>query len=110
MADDPFSREAFVCRTAIAFAWVAWASSAFAADAGNGKRLAEAQCAACHTIAPQLRDEVADAPPFIVIGRKYGSDPDALAQAILGPHPRMNFSPQRTEADDIAAYIATLAK
>ena len=110
MANNPDCRQAFVCKAAIALVWMAWASSALAADAGNGQRLAEAQCAACHTITPRLRDEVADAPPFVVIGRKYGSDPDALARAIAGPHPKMNFSPQRTEADDIAAYIATLAK
>jgi mono/diheme cytochrome c family protein len=110
MRDDPVCREAFVCKAAIALAWMAWASSALAADAGNGKRLAEAQCASCHTIAPQPRDEVADAPPFVVIGRKYGFDPDALGRAIAGPHPKMNFSPHRTEADDVAAYIATLVK
>jgi mono/diheme cytochrome c family protein len=107
MRHDPFRG---VGKAAVALAWMAWASSAIAADASNGRSLAEAQCAACHTIAAPLRDEVADAPPFVVIGRKYGFDPDALARAIAEPHPRMNFSPNRAEADDIAGYIATLAK
>ena len=33
-----------------------------------------------------------------------------LAYSILEPHPRMNMTLTRGEADDIAAYIATLAK
>jgi cytochrome c len=79
-----------------------------AADAERGKRLAQDHCAACHTIAPHARNEVANAPPFDVIGRKYGFDADRIAHAIAGPHPKMNFSPQRGEAADIAAYIAEL--
>ncbi len=40
---------------------------ALAADADNGKRLAEASCVTCHMVAPSPRREVADAPPFDVI-------------------------------------------
>jgi cytochrome c len=80
------------------------------ADAQSGKRLAQAHCAACHAIAPHLRSEVADSPPFKVIGRKYGFDADAIARAIAGPHPKMNFSPGPAVAADIAAYIATLGR
>jgi mono/diheme cytochrome c family protein len=86
------------------------ASSAVAADANNGRRLANSHCAACHVVAPQQREEIAVAPPFETIGRKYGFDADPIAQAIRGPHPRMNFSPRPSEAADIAAYIATLRK
>jgi hypothetical protein len=32
------------------------------------------------------------------------------AFAILAPHPRMNVTLSRRDAQDIAAYIATLAK
>jgi len=94
--------------TLILFAASLLASSALAADPDNGRLLAANQCAVCHAIAPLQRPEVAAAPPFDVIARTYGSNPAALVLAILGPHPRMNFAPQRSDAEDIAAYIATL--
>jgi cytochrome c len=103
-------QEAELLRFTIVFATLMAASNALAADAGNGKRLAESHCAACHKIAAGQRDEVADSPPFDVIGRKYGFAADVLTHAIIGPYPKMNFSPQPDEAADIAAYIATLAK
>jgi len=45
-----------------------------------------------------------------MIARKFGSAPELIAFAILSPHPRMNLTPSRRDAQDIAAYIATLAK
>jgi len=53
---------------------------------------------------------VADAPPFDLIARKFALDPGALAFSMLNPHPRMNVTLTRREAEDIAAYINTLAK
>ncbi len=94
----------------IALFAIAAALNARAADADKGKRLAQDHCAACHTIAPHARNEVANAPPFDVIGRKYGFDADRIAHAIAGPHPKMNFSPAPREVADIAAYIATLGQ
>ena len=85
-------------------------SNPSAAAGGRGRTLAQSHCSICHTIAPDFRSEVADAPPFDVIGRKHGFDPSRVAAAILGPHPRMNFAPAPADADDIAAYIATLPK
>jgi mono/diheme cytochrome c family protein len=79
-----------------------------AADAANGKRLAQEHCAHCHIVAPNGRNEVADSPPFDVIGRKYCFDANTLVRVIVGPHRKMNFSPQLPEAADIGAYIATL--
>lgn len=96
--------------TAIMLATIAAATHAHAADAGRGQRLAESQCASCHTVALQGRREVADAPPFPVIARKYGFDAATIARTIAGPHPKMNFSPQADEAADIAAYIVTLGR
>jgi mono/diheme cytochrome c family protein len=86
------------------------ASGGLAADAGNGKRLAETRCVTCHIVAPSERRVVTDAPPFEVIARKYASDPETLAFAIMAPHPRMNVTLTRREAQDVAAYINTLAK
>jgi mono/diheme cytochrome c family protein len=85
-------------------------SPAIAADADNGRRLAESRCVTCHMVAPSPRREVADAPPFDVIARKYQVQPETLAFAILDPHPRMNVALTRREAQDIAAYINTLAR
>ena len=84
--------------------------AALAADASNGVRLAEARCVTCHFVAPGQGREVADAPPFEAIARKFAAQPELLAFAIRDPHPRMNISVTRSEAEDIAAYINTLAK
>jgi mono/diheme cytochrome c family protein len=86
------------------------ASGAFAADADNGKRLAETRCVTCHIVSPSERRVVTDAPPFEAIARKYAANPDTLAFSIMNPHPRMNVTLTRREAQDVAAYINTLAK
>jgi len=80
------------------------------AEPGRGQRLAQDHCAACHAVALHTRSEVADAPPFETIGRKYGFDAGRIAAAIAGPHPKMNFSPRPAQAADIAAYIAGLRR
>jgi mono/diheme cytochrome c family protein len=79
-----------------------------AADKVHGQRLAQQHCAACHIVGRHGRNEVADAPPFTVIGREYDFDPGVIARVIAGPHPKMNFAPRGADAADIAAYIATL--
>jgi mono/diheme cytochrome c family protein len=86
------------------------ASDAFAADAANGQRLAEARCVTCHRVGTYRPRVIADAPPFDLIARKFALDPGALAFSMLDPHPRMNVTLTRREAEDIAAYINTLAK
>jgi cytochrome c len=94
----------------IALFAIAAVLNARAADADKGKRLAQDHCASCHAVALHTRSEVADAPPFDAIGRKYGHDADKIAAAIAGPHPKMNFSPRPAQAADVAAYIAGLGK
>ena len=83
---------------------------AFGGDAEAGGRLAQLRCSPCHIVAPNQRQEIADAPPFEVIGRKFGFDSDMLVFNLMGPHAKMNFSLRRTDAEDIAAYIGTLAR
>ena len=92
------------------FAATFGAPSAFAADADNGKRLAQQHCSPCHMVEPGSRRELANSPPFETIAQKFANAPDLIAFAILSPHPRMNLTPSRRDARDIAAYIATLAK
>ncbi len=87
------------------------ASAAPAADADNGKRIAEMRCVTCHIVSsPSQRRDVTDAPPFEVIARKFATSPETLAFSLLDPHPRMNVMLTRREAQDVAAYINTLAK
>jgi len=84
--------------------------SAFGADTEAGRRLAQLRCSPCHIVAPHQRQEIADAPPFEVIGRKFGSNSDLLVFNLMGPHAKMNFSLRRSDAEDIAAYIDTLTR
>ena len=86
----------------------AW--DAAAADAKNGKRIAQMRCAPCHIVVPNQRKEIADSPPFEDIGRQNGFNAEMLAYLILAPHPRMNLSFAREEVEDVAAYIASLRK
>ena len=85
-------------------------ASAFGGDVESGKRVAEDRCAACHVVGRGSRGIVAEAPPFEVIGRKFGFNEDMLVFALVGPHAKMNFALRGREADDVAAYIATLAR
>jgi mono/diheme cytochrome c family protein len=96
----------FLCAADLSLA----VSSALAGDAEAGRRLAYLRCAACHIVAKNQREEVAEAPPFAAIGRKFGFDADALVFALVGPHAKMNFSLNRREADDVSAYISTLSR
>ena len=64
-------------------------SAALAADADNGRCLAEMRCAGCHIVAPNQRRDVTDATPFEVIARKFATTPETLAFSLLDPHPRI---------------------
>jgi mono/diheme cytochrome c family protein len=86
------------------------ASTAYAADAGSGRRVAEMRCVPCHAVLPNQRKDIDEAPPFDAVARKYASSPDTLTFAMRDPHPRMNVTLTRREMEDIAAYINTLAK
>jgi mono/diheme cytochrome c family protein len=83
--------------------------SAKAADAGNGERIAKSSCAACHFVESWMtRDEVADAPPFVVIAGEDDFNADMLVFRVLGSHPKTDFALTRRQANDIAAYMSTL--
>jgi hypothetical protein len=72
--------------------------------------MALARCSPCHIVEPNQRNELANSPPFETIARRSSFDADMLAYLILSPHPRMNMTLSRSEAEDIAAYIATLRR
>ena len=81
---------------------------ALAADPDNGERLARRWCSSCHLVAANQRGPTSEAPPFATIAREPGFDAAKIAFFLLDPHPRMpNMQLSRTEAGDLAAYIAT---
>ena len=81
-----------------------------AADADNGQRVVQARCASCHAVFTREQRKLAEALPLEAIARKYDFNADALAFSLLDPHPRMNEPLTRREAQDVAAYIVTLAR
>jgi len=83
---------------------------AYAADPDNGERLAQRWCAACHVVSATQRQTTTDqAPPFATIAKIPGFDAAKIALFLLDPHPKMpDMGLSRTEAADLAAYIATL--
>ena len=100
------------CRVCCAAALAAMLlpQSGFAADAGNGARLATRWCEACHVIRPdQRRSSIDAAPPFATIAARPGFDAARIALFLLDPHPKMpDMSLTRAEAADLAAYIGSL--
>lgn len=84
----------------------------WSADADNGLRLAHRWCEACHIVTPTQRRPGSDqAPPFATIAKRPGFNASQIALFLLDPHPKMpDMSLTRTEAADLAAYIASLAR
>lgn len=83
------------------------ANAAFAADAGNGERLAKRWCATCHVVATDQAKGNTQAPPFSAVAKVPDFNEQKLAFYLLLPHPRMpDMNLSRSEAADLAAYIA----
>jgi mono/diheme cytochrome c family protein len=82
-----------------------------AADSAHGEQLARRWCAGCHVVANDQRQASSDAPPFSTVARNPNFNVDRLAFFLLDPHPKMpNMSLTRSEATDLAAYIASQGK
>jgi mono/diheme cytochrome c family protein len=83
--------------------------TARAADPDHGADLARRWCASCHVVASGQTQASADVPSFASVARRPDFSAERLAFFLLEPHPKMpNFPLSRSEATDIAAYIATL--
>ena len=81
---------------------------AIAADAGNGKKLAERWCQSCHAIAANQPMAVTEAPPFSTVAKKPGFEEAKVATFLLEPHPKMpDIGLSREAAADLAAFIAS---
>ena len=86
-------------------------SPAMAADADRGAELAKRWCASCHVVDSGQKQASADVRPFAAIANKPDFSAEKLAFFLLDPHPKMpNFPLSRSEAGDIAAFIATFRK
>ena len=103
------NRLRYICRGLIVAATLV-ITPAFGADPDNGERLAHRWCAACHVVSATQRRSTTDQPPtFASIAKTPGFDAAKLALFLLNPHPKMpDMGLSRTEAADLAAYIATL--
>ena len=96
---------------AAVFAAALTATAPPAPDIANGRRLAEAYCAGCHSVGPQGSSRRAGAPPFRQLHQRYPVESlqEALAEGILTGHPEMpEFLFFPGEIDDFIAYLKTL--
>ncbi|MEP9351980.1 cytochrome c [Xanthobacter sp. KR7-65] len=93
-------------------ALVSASDAASAADAVAGQALATRWCAACHVVGEGAQSAASDAPTFATIANRTGDvSASWLAFRLLNPHPQMpQVSLTRTQAADLAAYLATLKK
>lgn len=78
-------------------------AAASAQDAGNGQRLSERGCAACHPIGPS---NAKSSRSFASIAAKPGMTSEIIASYLMLPHATMPSLPlKQDDAQDIAAYI-----
>jgi mono/diheme cytochrome c family protein len=85
-------------------------SSAFAASVARGKQLARRLCSVCHVVDAGQSAGVPPAPAFrsIAKSRQFRAKGAKLLWEAHGTMP--NFALTGDEADDVAAYIRSLAK
>lgn len=82
-------------------------------DAKTGKQIAEKLCVGCHIVGAEATGASvpADVPSFTRIASVPGQTAQAIAGAIVVPHPPMpQIQLTREEIGDVAAYILTLKK
>jgi mono/diheme cytochrome c family protein len=92
-----------------AFSILLGSHASFAADANNGKALADRWCSSCHVVDHEQKLATDQAPPFASIARIPNFDANRLTFLLLKPHPSMpKLELSRVEALDLADYIATL--
>jgi mono/diheme cytochrome c family protein len=92
-------------------ALAALSNAASAANVANGEKLSKRWCASCHIVAVDQKRGTAQTPPFSAIAKTPNLDAAQLALYLLLPHPKMpDMNLSRSEAADIAAYIASQGK
>ncbi len=80
-----------------------------AADAVNGRQLAEKWCVSCHVVGASAAGSVPQGPPgFAAVAQRQKST-EQLRVFLMQPHGQMpNLTLSRAEIDDLVAYIETL--
>jgi mono/diheme cytochrome c family protein len=76
--------------------------------AGDGRKLAQTFCSACHQVEPDttMPSPNADAPTFAAIAATPGMTDLAIRVFLRSPHPTMpNFLLSEPEIDGVVAYI-----
>jgi mono/diheme cytochrome c family protein len=103
------ARDRILCKLLICAFGVIFGSTAYAADADNGKTLANRWCSSCHVVQRDQKLATDQAPPFASLAKMPDFNANRLASLLLKPHPNMpTLSLSRAEIADIAEYIATL--
>ncbi|MBB5048917.1 mono/diheme cytochrome c family protein [Rhodopseudomonas rhenobacensis] len=78
-----------------------------AADAENGRTLAERWCVGCHVVSDQQSKGTDIAPSFASIAERTDFNEEKLAFFLLEPHPKMpSMALSRIEAKNLSAFIA----
>ncbi|HYD70822.1 c-type cytochrome [Azospirillum sp.] len=81
-----------------------------AADARNGRAIAERWCTACHVVAEGQAGSDA-APSLPQVARNRATDQRWLRAWLTDPHPPMpNLNLSRGDIDDLVAYLERLAR
>jgi mono/diheme cytochrome c family protein len=95
--------------TVIAAVLTVWSSSAPAADVDRGRQFAHRVCSVCHQVSPRLGAGVPPAPPFASIAKskQFRAKRAKLLWEAHGTMP--NLALTADEAEDVAAYIGSLA-
>lgn len=96
----------------VVFLGVFGPGAGWAADAQQGKVIAERWCSGCHLVQHDQKTAATDrAPPFVTIAQTPGFDAGKLALLLLKPHPNMpQLSLSRQEIADLAEYIRALPR
>ena len=93
-----------------ALALLVCGTSTFAANVEHGRQFARRVCSVCHVVSAGQRSGVPPAPSFRSIARSAQFRTKG-AQLLWEKHGTMpNFALTADEADDVAAYIRSLAK
>lgn len=99
-----------ICAFTLMIATNADAQSDRAAE--RGRAFAQIVCARCHAIGPTGDSQVAEAPPFRVLHRRYPIEQiqEALAEGIKTGHPMPEFQLDTAEIGDLLAYLKSLER
>jgi len=109
---NPFAKllRAALLAGCFTFTAVVGPSTSLAADAYQGKDIAERWCTGCHVVENEQKRPATDqAPPFASVATTPDFDANKLAMLLLKPHPNMpKLSLSRAEVANLADYILTL--